>query len=100
MELFKLDIPGCKLNIELILFIFNTFLPFIIGLNSIYLCDFKNFMMLFYYRSTYRYRQIQQSIHFIKAITLFYCSIDKSQLKDGTFSKNNVAYIFLLIMIK
>ena len=42
-------------------------------------------MMLFYYRSTYRYRQILQKIHFIKAITLFYFTIDKSQLKDGTF---------------
>ena len=34
MELFKLDIPGCELNIQLILFIFHTFLPFIIGLNQ------------------------------------------------------------------
>ena len=84
MELLKLDISGCELNIELILFIFHTFLPFIIGPNSIYLSDSYNVMMLLYYRNTYRYRQIQQRIHFIKAITLFYCTIDKS---DGTFLK-------------
>ena len=38
---------------------------------------------------------MHKSIHFIKAITLFYCTINKSHLKYGGFLyKNNIATYF------